>query len=140
MDSQTNKLIGAVEKEEPYRRTVSRGKSLVDNDLFVDFEEISEEEPIDWDNLPTRTELVRDYNGKTYHISNETEARNYIETAWPKYKNELGGTPAESKLTAAYRLYIEAADSYDSEKGPVSDELTKILHKILNEYRNSARK
>ena len=29
-------------KEEPYRRTVSRGKSLADNDLFVDFELLEE--------------------------------------------------------------------------------------------------
>jgi hypothetical protein len=81
------------------------------------------------------TTMIVPENDRTFTISTEAEAIEYVETVWSKYigwRTEGEPTPEDGKLNAAYKLYIYAADS----EGRASPELIKELHKVLKKYRD----
>lgn len=86
--------------------------------------------------------VIVSYKDKTLTITSEADARAFVEEFYPAYKGyyeEYESVP-DLKLTAAYRLYIHAADSGNGGGNAASKALVKRLHNVLQEYRARAKK
>ena len=77
------------------------------------------------------------YKDKTFNITSEADARAFVEELYPIFWGiDEDNSDAARKLTAAYRLYIRAADYGDGDpEKAVSKTLIARLHNVLNEYR-----
>jgi hypothetical protein len=84
--------------------------------------------------------VIVSYKDKTFTITSEADARAFVEEIYPAYEGyyEQDKSINDLKRTAAYRLYIHAADSGDGDpkrRKAASDALVKRLHNVLREYR-----
>jgi hypothetical protein len=84
--------------------------------------------------------VIVSYKDKTFTITSEADARAFVEEIYPAYEGyyEQDKSINDLKRTAAYRLYIHAADSSDGDperRKAASAALVKRLHNVLREYR-----